>query len=66
MHLSIKIPRLSNLLFFASKTDKADLAKPDLQKYLSDENLNLSFYGKNENKIWRQIEETIGKENAKK
>lgn len=66
MHLSIKIPRLSNLLFFASKTDKADLAKPDLQKYLSDENLNLSFYGKNENKIWRQIEETIGKEHAKK
>ncbi len=66
MHLSIKIPRLSNLLFFASKIDKADLAKSDLQKYLSDENLNLSFYGKNENKIWRQIEETIGKEHAKK
>jgi len=66
MHLSIKISRLSNLLFFASKIDKADLAKSDLQKYLSDEKLNLSFYGKNENKIWRQIEETIGKENAKK
>jgi hypothetical protein len=66
MHLSIKISRLSNLLFFVSKIDKANLVKSDLRKYLSDEKLNLSFYGKNENKIWRQIEKIIGKENAKK
>lgn len=65
MHLSIKISRLSNLLFFASKIDKADLVKSDLQKYLLDEGVDLSFYGKSEDKIWRQIEKIIGKENTK-
>ena len=65
MHLSIKISRLSNLLFFVQKTDGADLTKFDLRKYLSDEKFNLSFYGKNEDKIWRQIEKIIGKESAK-
>ncbi len=65
MHLSIKIFRLSNLLFFASKTDKADLVKSDLRKYLLDEKVGLSFYGKSENKIWRQIEKIIGKENTR-
>ncbi len=66
MHLSIKISRLSNFLFFVQKTNRHNLIKFDLQKYLSDEKLNLAFYGKNENKIWGQIEEIIGKENAKK
>jgi len=65
MHLSIKISRLSNLLFFASKTDKDDLVKSDLRKYLLDEKIDLSFYGKSEDKIWRQIEKIIGKENTK-
>jgi len=66
MHLSIKISRLSNLLFFAQKTDGVNLIKFDLQKYLSNEKFNLSFHGKSEDKIWRQIEKIIGKENAKK
>lgn len=65
MHLSIKISRLSNLLFFAQKTDKADFIKFDLRKYLSDKNFSLSFYGKSEGKIWRQIEKIIGKEGVK-
>jgi hypothetical protein len=65
MYLSIKISRLSNLLFFAQKTNRADLIKFDLQKYLSDEKFNLSFYGRSEDKIWRQIEKIIGKECAK-
>ncbi|MFH1997150.1 MAG: hypothetical protein ABII94_00435 [Patescibacteria group bacterium] len=65
MHLSIKISRLSNLLSFAQKTDGHNLIKFDLRKYLSDEKLNLSFYGKSENKIWRQIKKIIGKESAK-
>ncbi len=65
MHLSIKISRLSNLLFFTQKTDGDNLIKFDLQKYLSDEKFNLSFYGKSEDKIWGQIEKIIGKENAK-
>ena len=65
MHLSIKISRLSNLLFFAQKTNKYNLVKFDLQKYLADKNINLSFYGKDENKIWKQIEKSIGKQNTK-
>jgi hypothetical protein len=65
MNLSIKISRLSNLLFFASKTDKADLIEPYLRKYLSGEKFNLSFYGKNEGEIWRQIEKMVGREKAK-
>ena len=65
MYLPIIISRFSNLLFFIQKTNKYNSIKFDLQKYLSDEELNLSFYGKGENKIWRQIEKVIGKENAK-
>lgn len=66
MHLSIKISRLSNLLFFATKTDGDNLIKFDLQKHLSDEKLDLSFYGKSEDKIWGQIEKIIGKKMQKK
>ncbi len=65
MHLAIKISRLSNLLFFVQKTDEHNLIKFDLRKYLSDEEFNLSFYGKSEDKIWRQIEKIIGKEGVK-
>lgn len=65
MYLSIKISRLSNLLFFAQKTNRVNLTKFDFQKYLSDEKFNLSFYGESEDKIWKQIEIIIGKENAK-
>lgn len=65
MNLSIKIFRLSNILFFAQKTDEANLVKSDLQKYLSSEKFNLSFYEKSEGEIWRQIEKIVGKENAK-
>lgn len=65
MYLLIKISRLSNFLFFIQKTNKHNLIKLDLQKYLVNENFNLSFYGKNENKIWKQIEKIIGGETAK-
>lgn len=65
MHLSIIISRFSNFLFFIQETNEYDSVKFDLQKYLSDEKLNLSFYGKGENKIWGQIEKIIGKESAK-
>jgi len=65
MYLLIKISRLSNLLFFAQKTGGNNLTKFDLQKYLIDGNVNRFFYGKKGNKIWREIEKIIGKENVK-
>lgn len=65
MHLPIIISRFSNFLFFIQKTNDYNSVKFDLQKYLSDENLSPSFYGKSENKIWRQIEKIIGKESTK-
>ncbi len=54
MHLPIIISRFSNLLFFAQKTG-----------WHHNENFNPSFYGKSENKIWKQIEKSIGKQNTK-
>jgi hypothetical protein len=65
MHLSLIISRLTNLLFFIQKTDRHYLVKFNLQKYLADENFNLFYYGKTENKIWEQIERSIGKQNTK-
>ncbi|HOK00434.1 MAG TPA: hypothetical protein PLE40_00630 [Candidatus Pacearchaeota archaeon] len=65
MPLSIKISRLSNFLVFSSKIDKTDLVKSNFKKYLLDEKVVLSFYGKSEDKIWRKIEKIIGKENIK-
>jgi len=64
MYLSIRISRLSNLLFFAQKTDRHNLIKFDLQKYLINENINLLFYEENKNKVWKQIEESIGIQKA--
>jgi hypothetical protein len=64
MYLSIRISRLSNLLFFAQKTNGHNLIKFDLRKYLVDDNINRLFYGENKNKIWKQIEESIGKQKA--
>jgi hypothetical protein len=66
MRLQFIISRLSNLLFFAQKTNGHDLIKFDLQKYLADENFNLFYYGKTENKILEQIEKSIGRQNAKR
>lgn len=63
MSLLIKISRLSNFLFFIQKTNQCQSVRFDLQKYLSDENFNLSFYGESENKIWEQIKKLIGKQN---
>lgn len=65
MRLSLIISRLTNLLFFIQKIDNHCLVKLDLQKCLVDEDFNLFFYGKNENKIWEQIEQSIGKQNTK-
>lgn len=66
MHLQVIISRLSNLLFFAQKTDGDNLTKFDLRKYLIDGNVNRFFYGRKEDKIWREVEEIIGKKKAKK
>ena len=60
MYLSIKISRLSNLLFFASKIDETGLVKSNLRKYLINSNINRLFYGKSKDKIWKQVEESIG------
>lgn len=65
MRLPLIISRLTNLLFFIQKTNQHYLVKFNLQKYLADENFNLSYYGKTENKIWGQIEQSIGKQNTK-
>jgi len=65
MYLPIVISHLSNFLFFVQKTDTDYLVKFNLQKYLTDKNINLSFYGNNENKIWKQIEKAIGEQNTK-
>lgn len=65
MSLSIKISRLSNLLFFTQKSNRIKFNKSDLQKYLLDEKVSLSFYGEKEDKIWKQIEKNIGKDNVK-
>ena len=64
MYLSIRISRLSNLLFFAQKTDGHNLIKFDLQKYLINDDINRLFYGENKNKIWKQIEKSIGTQKA--
>ncbi|MDD3711707.1 MAG: hypothetical protein PHP37_03855 [Patescibacteria group bacterium] len=65
MPLPLIISRLTNLLFFIQKTDQQYLVEFNLQKYLADENFNLFYYGKTENKIWEQIGQSIGKENTK-
>ncbi len=65
MNFSVVISRFSNLLFFALKINQDRLVNFNLQKYLTDENLNLSFYGRSESKIWKQIEKSIGKQDTK-
>lgn len=65
MRLPLIISRLTNLLFFIQKTGQHFLVKFNLQKYLSDENFNLFYYGKTENKVWEQIKQSIGKQNTK-
>ncbi len=62
MNLSIKISRLSNFLFFIQKTDNTSV-KLDLKKYFSNNDMELLYYEKNDNKIWEQIKKTIGKQN---
>lgn len=66
MNLLLIISRLSNLLFFIQKTDHRHLVKFNLQKYLADENINRLFYDQNEEKIWEQIEKSIGRQNTKR
>ena len=65
MHLQIKISRLSNFLFFVQKTNKQTPAGFNLKNYFPGENFDLSFYGKSNDKIWKQIEKSIGKERVK-
>ncbi|MDD3491741.1 MAG: hypothetical protein PHG13_02170 [Candidatus Pacebacteria bacterium] len=65
MDLSIKISRLCNTLFFIQKSNKVGFIKSGLQKYLLDEKVSLSFYGKSDDKIWKQIEKNVGKEKVK-
>lgn len=65
MCLQVIISRLSNFLFFVQKTDEQTPAGFDPKSYFPGENFDLSFYGKNDNKIWKQIEKSIGKERVK-
>ena len=66
MSLLIIISRFSNFLFFVKETSRHGSIKLDLQKYLTNESLNISSFGKNENEIWKQIEKSIGKQDTKK
>ncbi|MBU2068007.1 hypothetical protein KKE13_00255, partial [Patescibacteria group bacterium] len=63
MHLPLIISRFSNLLFFVQKTNQVRLTGFNLQKYLAD-NVDISFYGKSESEIWKQIRKSIGKQNT--
>lgn len=63
MSLPIIISRFSNLLFFVQKTNQGCLTGFDLQKHLAD-NVDISFYGKSESEIWKQIRKSIGKQNT--
>lgn len=65
MHFSFIISPLSNLLFFIQKTDIQFLARSNLQNHLANGALNLSYFEKNEKKIWKQIEKLIGQPNIK-
>ncbi|MDO8639587.1 MAG: hypothetical protein Q7R53_01555 [bacterium] len=51
MKFKFKVSKLANLLFFFQKTS---------QCHLISRNINRLFYEKNENKIWEQIEKSIG------
>ncbi|MBU1255889.1 MAG: hypothetical protein ABII95_02080 [Patescibacteria group bacterium] len=63
MHLPLIISRFSNLLFFVQKTNQVRLTGFNLQKYLAD-NVDISFYGKSEDEIWKQIGKSIEKQNT--
>lgn len=65
MYLSIIISRLSNFLFFVQKTNRDNLDKFDLRKSLINKHLDIFFYGKNENEIWKQINKSIGAQNIR-
>jgi len=65
MRLSIVISHFSNLLFFIQKTSQFRSVRLALQKCLAHENINLFFYGKNENEICRRIEESAGEQCVK-
>ena len=55
MNLPIKISHLSNFLFFAKQKDK-----------YFDSKIGISFYGNDEKDIWKQIEKSTGRQNAKR
>jgi len=65
MRLPIVISRLSNLLFFVQKTNNHNKIEFDLRKYLTDEHLDIFFYGKSENEIWKQLSKSIGTQKIK-
>jgi len=64
MRLPIIVSRLSNFLFFIQRSVKCGLGDFDLGEYLADQNLELAFLGKNENKIWSQVKKTVGARKA--
>ena len=66
MHLNFQISPLSNFLFFIKKADQHSLTKIRLlEEYLSNDTIELSFLGKREGVIWKQIEKAIGSEGLK-
>lgn len=58
------IPRFSNLLFFAQRTDQRDKGKHNIQKYLLCEHIDVLFCGKSEKEILGQLSKSVGKQNA--
>lgn len=62
MELYIIVSRFSNLLFFAQK---AEVFNDELQKYLTDEHADMSFYGKNKGEILKKFEKSAEKQNIK-
>ncbi|MFA5129299.1 MAG: hypothetical protein WC477_00075 [Patescibacteria group bacterium] len=62
MLTDIVISRFSNLLFYIQRTGKCSPKKFDLEKYISEDNIDVLFYGKNEKIIWKRLQKSIGRE----
>ncbi|MEI6296848.1 MAG: hypothetical protein WCO84_04360 [bacterium] len=61
-NLQIKISKLSNLLFYVKNSKPSSPLSSDLQTFLSDNNIDVFFFEKNESKIWAQIKKIVDKQ----
>lgn len=65
MHLNFQISPLSNLLFFIKTSDHPSVEKINLEKYLTNDSIELSFCGNREHIIWKQVKNSAGPEGLK-